>query len=132
MVLIFDKGRDYLPILCMSITRFLHSRRIKVRHDQAHLPRGQRALAVVIARFKEVCQQLLALTDPPFELLAGRLGLAEREILRPQLLEAVASDFEMLLSHCLLSFFFLDMLSYQPLAKISTITYICTILYRDS
>ena len=60
---------------------------------------------------------------------------AEKEIidiLRPQLLQAVASDLEMLLSHCLLSFFFLDMLSYQPLAKISTITYICTILYRDS
>ena len=94
-----------------------------MRHDEAHLARGQHSLAIVIARIE---------ADPPFQLLARRLGLAEREIFRPQLLKAVASDLKFLLSHCLLSFFFLDMLSYQPLAKISTITYICTILDRDS
>ena len=54
------------------------------------------------------------------------------DILRPQLLQAVASELEMLLTHYFLSFFFSDMLSFQLLAKISTITYICTIQYRDS
>ena len=65
-----------------------------MRHDEAHLARGQHPLAVVIARIEQVGQQLLALADPPFQLLARRLGLAEGEILRPQLLEAVASDLE--------------------------------------
>ena len=103
-----------------------------MRHDEAHLARGQHPLAIVIARLEQVGQQLLALADPPFQLLARRFRLAEGEIFRSQLLKAVASDLKFLLSHCLLSFFFLDMLSYQPLAKISTITYICTILDRDS
>ena len=83
----------------------LSLRRIKVRHDQANLPGGQCALAVMIARLEQVSQQLFALADPPFELLAGRLGLAEGEILRPQLLEAVASDLEICVGHkplCLL------------------------------
>lgn len=84
----------------------LSLRRIKVRHDQAYLPGGQHALAVVIARLKEVCQQLLALPDPPFELLAGRFGLAEGEILRPQLLEAVASDLEIFVYHTPLYFLY--------------------------
>lgn len=70
-----------------------------MRHDQANLPRGQRALAIVVARLEQVGQQLLALPDPPFELLAGRFGLAEGEILRPQLLEAVASDLEICVCH---------------------------------
>ena len=65
-----------------------------MRHDEAHLARGQHSLAIVIARIEQVGQQLLALADPPFQLLARRLGLAEGEILRPQLLEAVASDLE--------------------------------------
>ena len=77
-------------------------RRIEVRHDEAHLARGQHPLAIVIARIEQVGQQLLALADPPFQLLARRLGLAEREILRSQLLEAVASDLEICMCHALL------------------------------
>ena len=74
-------------------------RRIKVRHDEAYLARGQHPLAVVIARLEQVGQQLLALANPPFQLLAARFGLAEGEILRPQLLEAVASDLKICVCH---------------------------------
>ena len=74
-------------------------RRIKVRHDKAHLARGKHPLAIVIACIEQVGQQLLALADPPFQLLAGRFGLAEGEIFRPQLLEAVASDLEICVCH---------------------------------